>query len=158
MPESNEKPESVSSLPAKLEPSESGTCEVQVEPSTHTKATGQVPFNRETLRSELFVRAGVTPDVMGGLLKKAVAELDHQLEAVETKFFAHEGEVQDEREVEDNAARLAAIRETFALTDAVRGKQEGGGTAPQKLVLVFPVWAQKPPQPAIDVTAEVVRQ
>jgi len=98
-----------------------------------------------------MAQAGVTEHLVP-LVKKAVMRLDEELDAQTTKYFAHEGEVIDERNVVDHTARQGAIDKTFVLADLLRPRADapGGGGRPVTINLIWPGWSSPPPA-AIDV-------
>jgi hypothetical protein len=111
-------------------------------------------MSREANRLEIMRQAGVT-DKLVPLVKKAVARLEEELDAKTTKFFAHEGEVVEERSVIDHTARQGAIDKTFVLADVLRPRSDqNNGPGNVTVNLIWPGWSSPPP--AIDVKAEVV--
>jgi len=106
------------------------------------------------------MRAGVT-DRLIPLVKKATKQLDKQLEAKRTQFFAFEGKVVDERECEDNTAVQGAIQKAYELADVLRPRTDPtGGARPVVIQIQWPSWASPPkdvtPPPAIEAEATVV--
>lgn len=69
------------------------------------------PFSLAEIREIALDAAGFEPEAVGAFVRKAVDKLIQKLEAKTTKHFAFEGIVQDEREMEDNAAQIKAASE-----------------------------------------------
>lgn len=79
------------------------------------------------------------------LVKKMVQRLEEGLDAKETKFFAHEGKVQDQRNVVDHGTRAGAIKQTMELFDILRSRSDAeGGGRPVIVNIKWPAWAAPP--------------
>ena len=63
------------------------------------------------VRAEIWRGLGLTPEEVGQRLRVALDTAVEALEALETKYFSHEGKVTDERTVEAHKAQLKAVRE-----------------------------------------------
>ena len=66
------------------------------------------------------------------------------MEATKTRFFAHEGVVTDERDVEDNAARLGAARLGAELAGVLTSVGAGQHHAPAQVLIILPRGATAP--------------
>ncbi len=53
----------------------------------------------------------MTPEELGERLRIALDTAVEKLDAMETRYFSHEGKVTDERMVADHQAQLKAVRE-----------------------------------------------
>lgn len=85
------------------------------------------------------------------MVKKAVEVLEGELEAKETKFFAFEGMVRDEREVDNHTARQGAIQKTFELADVLRPRSDVTAGARSVIVNIeWPSWAPTPPAVTVN--------
>ena len=84
------------------------------------------------IRNRVLEAAGLTPSRMSSLLSTAVSTLESKLTAKETKFFQHQGEVQETREIEAHGIQLAAARELVDLVGQIAAleakKNEGAKT------------------------------
>jgi hypothetical protein len=70
-------------------------------------------------------------DTRPQLLEKALAKLEEKLEAKETKFFAHQGIVVTEQEVEAHSIQLEAAQTIAKLADAFPKERADSKGAPQ---------------------------
>lgn len=116
------------------------------------RGSGQLPFPREQLRQELMEAAGLDQKEKERIFKKLLNQLDKALTAKRTLISSYKGEIIDERKVEDWDARLTAIRQGMDLLDVIRGKNEGGSSAPVTFIINAPDWEQ--PEPAKIINAE----
>lgn len=120
------------------------------------RGSGALPFPREQLRQELLEASGFTTEEKQRILRKTLAQLDKALTAKETKIFSHQGKVTEKVNLVNWDARLTAVRQALELLDVVRGKSEGGGSAPTKIVINYPDW-EKPDPKIIETTGIVIQ-
>ena len=66
------------------------------------------------------------------------------MEATKTRFFAHEGVVTDERDVEDNSARLGATRLAAELAGVLTSVGAGQHHGPTTIIIGIPDWGVAP--------------
>jgi hypothetical protein len=76
------------------------------------------------VRAGLWRGLGLTPEELGQRLRLALETAVEALEAMETKYFSHEGKVTDQRTVAAHQAQLKAVREIQRLIRVLR-KMEG---------------------------------
>ena len=74
------------------------------------KAAEKLPTN-QGVRELVLESAGLSADRMSTLLASAVTKIEEKLKATETKFFSHQGEVVETRQVDNHAIQLAAAIE-----------------------------------------------
>jgi hypothetical protein len=109
------------------------------------RKSGDVPYPREELRQRLLTAAGFDEAARIRLIRKSLDELHQALDATKRTVVTHQGQVTATLEQPDWDARLEAIEKSWSLCDAVRGKTEGGQTAPTKLIIHLPDWATPSP-------------
>ena len=79
------------------------------------------------------------PQEMGRLLARSLEVLEGKLSAQETKFFTYQGEVLEERQVEDHKIQMTAATELAKLVTGVaslRGSSEGASNLSGKPVAI----------------------
>ena len=79
--------------------------------------------------------AGVSLEQLGAEVIQHARVL---MEAHKTKYFAHQGLVGDERQVEDNATRLGATRLVAEIAGVISSRTDGGPGSIQVNVIVPP--------------------
>jgi len=121
------------------------------------KGSGSLPFPREQLRQELLEAAGFDQAEKQRLLKKTLSEIHKALNAKKTVVVTHQGAVTEKLKVIDYDSRLIAAQKALDLLDVVRGKNEGGGSAPVKFVINFPDW-EKPEPKVIEAHGTVIQE
>jgi hypothetical protein len=124
---------------------------------TTPKGSGSLPFPREQLRQELLEAAGFDAAEKQRLLKKTLAEIHKALNAKKTVVVTHQGAVTEKVKVIDYDSRLIAAQKALDLLDVVRGKNEGGGSAPVKFVINFPEW-EKPEPKVIEAQGTIIEE
>lgn len=68
------------------------------------------PLTAADVREIALEAAGFTPEFAGEFTRKAVDKLIQKLEADKIQFFAFEGQVVDERVVQDTTSQIAAAK------------------------------------------------
>ena len=63
------------------------------------------------------------------------------MNAEKTRHFAHKGRVKDKVTVEDNAARLGAVRLAAEVAGVITPRAGGEGTGKPVAIIVLPVWS-----------------
>jgi hypothetical protein len=69
----------------------------------------------EWVREAMWEGLGLSPEEVGQVLRRALDTAVEALEAMETKYFSHEGMVTDQRTVAAHQAQLKAVREIQCL-------------------------------------------
>ncbi|MHC4278109.1 MAG: hypothetical protein ACYSTI_12420, partial [Planctomycetota bacterium] len=138
---------------------EAHRAEIVTTPQYKTKRQRQsptIPFGREeALRRMILKEAGLTPERMGELLRKAISKAEEKLDAKTKKVFHYKGERGDEVELEDNTSQLQAAKQIMELTGAAPSKSSADGKNDQNVqIQVILPWGkgtsktQDPPEGA----------
>lgn len=102
-----------------------------------------LPFG-ENLREEILRQAGITPQELGRLLKKALDKAEEKLEAKKVHFFSYMGKVYEVRELPDHDTQLSASKQIMELAGAFPSKfqDRGKGESNVQIVVNIP-WAKE---------------
>ncbi|MCP4365617.1 MAG: hypothetical protein GY800_10015 [Planctomycetes bacterium] len=91
--------------------------------------------------------AGLTPERMGELLRKAISKAEEKLDAKTKKVFHYKGEKGDAVEMEDNTSQLQAAKQIMELTGAAPSKSSADGKNDQHVqVQVILPWGKGTPK------------
>ncbi len=117
------------------------------QPSPHRAGTVGAPVVDP--REILLEKAGVTPEKQAEAVGRSFAKKVALLDAKETKFFAHEGEVMEQREVEAIGVQLKAAE----AIDRMVGVNAPPSTRSVVVThrLEWPEWYKPEGEPAIKV-------
>ncbi len=123
-------------------------------PAVQAKLNPPSVINRE----RLLELAGITDQDLASDITAARDKLLSLLEAKETKFFQHNGQVEDEREVEALDIQRRAAKDLLELAGGLAGKSgSGGADGPAKVVIhVEKQWVTTTPSPTEPTTAVTV--
>lgn len=90
-------------------------------------------------QQRLFLQtAGITPEELGAKVKDAIETAHKKLTAQETRFFSHQGEVVEERMVDDHTTQLSAARIlTSIATDYFGHNKNPDGSSDGPITLHF---------------------
>jgi|SRR6185295_4421977 len=91
-------------------------------------------------REVLLANAGFTEAKQTALTAKTIERVEEMLDATHTQFFAHEGQVGDQRTTVANESRLKAIEASYRLLGIAAPRSEQKVTVVYKLEL--PSWSQ----------------
>jgi len=91
-------------------------------------------FDIQGVRKRLYKRLAVPPDI----LNHAFDKLRKKLDAKETKFFTHQGQVIEKVEVEDHATQLSAIDKVLAVGAAYAKESDNKSVKPTVGIRVDP--------------------
>jgi hypothetical protein len=103
-------------------------------------------------RERLLKIAGITEKDLASDVKKARKKLLDLTDAKETKFFAHQGRVIDQEDVDALEIQRKAAKDLLDFSGSLPGKSPGGGGGPQQVVLIV----EKPWVTAPEAVGEVV--
>src|SRR5215831_4229544 len=111
-------------------------------------ADGHVVSVRDTLLKD----AGITPEVQAAAIRESWQVTQSLLRARKKQFFSFEGEVKDEREVDDNLVRLQAVDANYRMLGVVAPRSSQKVEVVHRVVL--PEWAlpDNTPPTVIEVT------
>lgn len=90
-------------------------------------------------RERLFKDAGLTEEEQARIARKTIERVDEMLDATHIQYFAHEGQVTDQRTTAANEARLKAIDASYRLLGLAAPRSEQKVTVVYKLEL--PSWS-----------------
>jgi hypothetical protein len=119
-----------------------------VDPNVPTIAkAGEIAGYTSRQHTHKAVQGGTVQEVLENFLSKLTAagvtdehlarRIKEGLDATETKFFAHEGTVVDQRECVDYYARHKYIETVSKIRKLISGGGEEGGSQKQQLILII---------------------
>lgn len=82
---------------------------------TSQALTNNIPWPQDTLRALVLKEAGITPEELGRLAKKAIQKAEEKLEAKETHIVHYQGKIYEVREVEAHQVQLTAAKQLMEL-------------------------------------------
>jgi len=115
----------------------------------------QFPISRAETRQMFLEAAGLTPAEAALIMRRSVDKLVEKLEATETKFFALDGKVTDEREVIAHAIQLKAAEDLAQLGVDIMGLKQAAtreNTTPPQVSIDLSGWTVQ--TPSKDVTPD----
>lgn len=99
------------------------------------------PLTPDFTRAKILEAAGVTIEELGQLARDVITKSRALMDAKKMRYWAHEGRVMDEKEVEDNQTQLGASKQAGEIAGLFSSRASSGSSGKLEVVINLPGWA-----------------